>query len=149
MHSTANGYSSIFTTNNATIEARLLLSGEEIHVGIPYEAAAGGSFREKRQYLSQLDVDKLAKVVIDTNGFCIELSSREEDNLFVMPSGFIVLSASRGCTTLRWGVASDERDTARVRNMLARVIESFPEYNNSSQPIGKFANFIDKDSEAG
>ena len=148
VYSTTSGFATVFTTNNGTIEARLILAGEEILVGVPYEGCPGTTFRDKRHFIGQLDVDKLATLVTDTKGFCVRLSEAENENLIILPSGFILLSGSKGCTSLRWGVASDDRDTARVLAMGERVIASFQEYNNASQPIGRLVHFLTNEKGA-
>ena len=53
---TKDGYGNIFTTNCCAMEARFVLSGHEILVGIPYSFVPGDNFGAERAYLSTLAV---------------------------------------------------------------------------------------------
>ena len=142
IYATSESFSSIFTTSNCVIEARLPISGGEIVLGVPYASVPGEMFRDKRNFLAQLDCDKLADLVVQQHGFCIEFSE-DDDYVTFIPSGFILLTASLGGSVcLRWGVSSDERDTARVHAMAEAVSGSFAEYRNASQPLGQFLNYL-------
>ena len=121
------------------------MCGSEILLRVPYAEIPGEMFRDKRHYLGQLDCDKLADFVVKTRGFCVEFKAGDEE-LTLIPSGFMILTASRGATCLRWGVCSDDQDTARVQSMCEAVADSFAEYRNASQPLGQLLSCL-KDRE--
>ena len=102
LFATSDGHTNIFTTNNCTIEGRIVLNGEESIVGAPYSSVPGEGFRAKRHHLSQLTIDGLETLMQQSNGFVATMTD-SADMLYLIPRGFMFMWASKGCTSIRWG----------------------------------------------
>ena len=139
---TAERFFTVFTTNSATVEARLYLKGSESIVGVPYESEPGENFRAKRVALGQMPVDDVQTLVNEQGGFSVLMNVQDTGSLFVIPSGFITITAIHGAEYLRWGIESDEVDRCRVQVICANILESFQEYRNSNQPVQEFNEFL-------
>ena len=132
----------MFTTTNCTLEARIYLAGSETVVGIPVDAVPGQTLREKRAHVSDLTIDAMLCLCKDKKGFTCTLTSNK-NFLYLIPSGYIVAWASNGATSLRWGVSSDEQDSARVAHMCKIGITVFPEFRVQSNPIYNLRFFLE------
>ena len=87
-------------------------------------------------------VDGLKNLIQTSGGFVALLTKDNDESCWVIPSGYVVISVSRGARFLRWGVSGDANDTSRVLLMAEQVLESFPEFKNASNPLGPFAEFL-------
>jgi hypothetical protein len=137
------GHLNVLTTHNCTIEARLYLEGAENLFGIPFEKAPGACFKEKRTRLFNMTIDDITTLVKETGGFSLRLGGGCS-SLYLIPSGFVTAWASEGAHTIRWGVSSDDQDTARVALMLNHVMQAFPELNVATQPMHNLLQFVSK-----
>ena len=141
VYCTTPAFLNIFTTNNCVAECRIVLKGIEAIVGIPYQAVPGANFRDKRHHVSQLTEVQLKTLVESTKGFATKFDGTLDD-VFMIPSGFLIISTSEGCASLRWGVSADDGDTRRVGTMIAEVMASFREFRTNSNPIAKLGEYI-------
>jgi len=141
VYTTKDGHISTLTTNNATIEARLYTSGSELIAGLPYASVPGVSMAEKRNFLCTSTIEAI-KPLIETAGGFLTTMKTENDTLYLIPSGHMIVTASRGATCLRWGVSGDEQDTARVIQMAKAILDSFPEYKNEGQVLPAFYEWL-------
>ena len=112
------------------MEARVLLEGEEIIVGIPYTNIPGENLKAKRAGLFSMPMDTIADLV-STTGFAFRHDSTQ---LALLPTGFVIIIASVGGGTagLRWSVSSDDACVNRTKSQLQVLLESFPELGNAS-----------------
>ena len=60
-----DGANHIFTTNNATIGARVYLSGADHLLGVPAAAVPGNGLRETRHAMSNMSMDELKALAKD------------------------------------------------------------------------------------
>ena len=112
-------------------------------VGVPFDAVPGNGLAEKRKALLQCPWDSLSQLIAARGGFAMHVA---EDSMVCLPSGYILMTASEGCNLLRWAVSSDDQDLARVKRMLADMLESYPELRS---PERGMADFLDHISEQG
>ena len=121
----------VTSTHFASVEARVYLDGEtdDVIMGFPFEKVEGASWKEKRKSLKLLGVDDLKQLVTSTGGFVVR---PKKDSVVVIPSGFLMASASAECTYLRWAISSDMDDTRRVVFMLETLVAEFPEIRSAS-----------------
>ena len=89
-----------------------------------------------------MPVDDVQRLVNEQGAFSVLMTVQENGSLFVIPSGFITITASHGAEYLRWDIASDEVDRCRVQVMCANILQSFQEYRNSNQPVQEFNEFL-------
>ena len=69
-----------------------------------------------------------------------------EDRMAFLPSGFILMTGIEGCNLLRRAVSSDDQGVARVKQMIADMLEPYPELRS---PERGMADFLDHISEQG
>ena len=124
-------------THFGGIEARLYLEGGETLVGFKIESVPGTTWADKRRALSCMTVDGWTELLISTTGFC---SKPTAGSLVLIPSGFIITSASRGGVYMRWCVSSDQADSLRTASTLETLIKEFPEIR---QPQTGYAQYLD------
>ena len=91
-------------------------------------------------------IDGLTKLLETTGGFVISLSPTLE-SVVVVPSGFVIITASKGCSYLRWAVAGDQQDSARVRFMLGELMAAMPEVRSSTMGYVDLCAFLDNKSD--
>ena len=115
----------------------MYLEGCETLVGIKIESVEGLTWAEKRRALSCMTVDGWTQLVTNTSGFC---SKPTTGSLVLIPSGFIITSASRGGAYMRWCVSSDQADSSRTASTLESLIKEFPEIR---QPQTGYAQYLD------
>eukprot|EP00927_Polykrikos_kofoidii_P065099 TRINITY_DN60895_c0_g1_i1.p1 TRINITY_DN60895_c0_g1~~TRINITY_DN60895_c0_g1_i1.p1 ORF type:complete len:788 (-),score=151.87 TRINITY_DN60895_c0_g1_i1:269-2575(-) len=129
----------ISATLNGCCEARVSLSGSETLVGLPYSRIPGNNMKDKRAWFSRATVDELSKLVNDAFGFICTLCA---DSCVLVPSGFMLCSASHGSHTLRWCVAADAQDSSRVRNMVGEMLASYPELATPAHGFTQWHDFL-------
>ena len=91
--------------------------------------------------MTRLTVDALKDLVISSKGFACQIDL-EEDVVYMIPSGFLIIATSKGCASLRWGVSSDDADTNRVKMMLDECIGAFAEFRSATSSFAKFSEFL-------
>jgi hypothetical protein len=111
------------------MEVRMLLTGEETIIGLPYERCPGNNLKEKRSGLFTTPMDSLRALIQSGGGFAIK---HDTTKVAVLPTGYVYIITSTGATGLRWSCSSDESDTNRVKLCLTDLLKSFPETGNSS-----------------
>ena len=62
--------------------------------------------------------------------------------MIVIPSGFMIAACGSDARVLRWSVASDESDFARVRETLRMMFESFAEFRNPDTSYPQYARSL-------
>ena len=143
---TVDRLSMVTTTHYGCCEARIVLQGEEVLLGTPYDKIPGGDLRDKRRNLCMMSIDGLTKLLETTGGFVMSLSSTLE-SVVVVPSGFVIITASEGCSYLRWAVAGDQQDSARVRFMLGEMMAAMPEVRSSAMGYVDLCTLLDNTSD--
>ena len=126
-------------TQFASCEARVYLEGSEFLIGVPYEKLPGLDLKEKRRWLGQASVDDLKHAVELGGGFAKWCKS---DDCILIPSGFVLVAASQGCTMMRWAVGSDPQDSSRVRSMIGVLLQSYSELRAPQFPYSSFYDFL-------
>jgi len=121
---TSKSYANIAATHYGSIEGRLYLEGHDTVVGLPIDKVEGSTWEDKRQTLSLMSVDEINKVVKDTGGFVLKCS---EKSIVLLPSGFLILSASVDACYIRYPVSGDSMDTQRVVSTLETLVSQCPE----------------------
>ena len=137
----ANHNTNIGTSQFGCTECRIMLEGSEVLVGVPFEKVPGTSFKDKRLNVTRMTVDDITTMVRDNGGFSIKLSA-DDDLCAIIPSGFLLISASTHCKYLRWNISSDAQDSIRVKIMLKELLHDFPEMRADSQPHQKFYDLL-------
>lgn len=135
----APGFTSILTTAFGGVECRLVLDGSEVIVGIPYGRVAGNTFAEKRVALTRMTIDNIRDLITSAGGFATRVKA-SDDQIIMIPSGFVLLTASEGSKAMRWNVSADDADKARTKFMLSAVLASFPEFR---QPSFSYSSFLE------
>ena len=98
------GFSNVFTTNNCTIECRLMPSGKDWLLALPCAQVPGDSFGTKRTNLARMTVDNLEQLMQQASGSL--LHAEENDMVYMIPSGMMLLQGSpEHSRMLRWGSA--------------------------------------------
>ena len=118
----------------------LVSSGENL-VGVRPDKVPGQDLREKRKHLYQMTVDDLKKLV-DADGFYVEVDA---GCAIMVPSGFLVITASVGSRGIRWSTSSDENDTTRVKHGVEKLLEAFPETRNASTGYAPWLKWLQAD----
>ena len=131
----------IFTTHHCVIEARMILTGSENIVGFPYGSVPGDNFAEKRQHVMKMTIDEMQSFIVTSKGFAAKMNE-DNDVIWLIPSGFIIIYASNGCSSLRWGVSSDDADNTRVVHMLEQIMASLPETRAPQSNFFKLHEFM-------
>ena len=105
-------------------EARIVTQGALAVAGVPIDKVPGAGLREKRNCLVAAPQSEVGKLVKD-NGWCCHSVI---GCLMLIPSGCLVVTAAKEPKYgIRWSVASDESDTARVKNTLSEMVKEFEE----------------------
>ena len=104
-------------------------------MGLPIDKVEGGTWADKRQTLSRMPVDEMNKVVKDTGGFVLKCS---EKSIVLLPSGFLILSASVDACYIRYPVSGDSMDTQRVMSTLETLVSQYPECRHPSSVYPQF-----------
>ena len=124
------------------IEARLIFSGTLLVAGIEYDSVPGKDLKEKRKYVLSASIEAY-KALIKEHGFIFKA---EPHTGFALPTGFIVMMVAQSDVhALRWTVASDQADTARVITGLKNVLQSFPDMGNASQGYQQLLDLLSID----
>ncbi len=87
---TSDRYTSVFTTNNGTCEARLYLQGQEHLIGIPYSKIPGEGFRQERQAASMFHTATLKVLASISGGFTARPANVQ---LVIAPAGRFITTA--------------------------------------------------------
>ena len=125
------------------MEVRLLTSGIEMVLGFNFSTTPGRDLKEKRLYLTNATKEELVQI-INTDGWVARCDTTKA---LVVPSGFIMHAFTlddKSCG-LRWSIASDDNDTARVAHMCAATIKSYPEMGAPTAGLTQFITFWSSD----
>ena len=144
---TAERHVDVFTTGHCTAELRMYIAGSEDIIGLPYREVPGESFKEKRQNVSRMTVDGLKTVVAQTTVFVLA-ANMDDDRLVMIPSGFLLVTASHGATYVRKGLSADEQDSCRVKFMLSEVLASFQEFRSDPYSHQQLHGHLDDDQRS-
>ncbi len=110
-------------------------------MGLDYTRIPGDGFKEKRRSIMALSQEGMAKMISDCNGFAIEISEGA-DGIYVIPTGFMICTASSGCISMRLAVASDDSDLERVKCMLSELTAAFADMRCANTGIPQFQQFV-------
>ena len=136
----------VTSTHFCMVEARLLLEGEEILMALQYDKVPGADFRDKRRYLLAAPQKDVTRMVKD-GGFIVK-NAATDPRLCVIPSGFVVIVASRGASIVRWAVSADAQDSERVCDTIRAMMETFPESKAESSGFPQLLGFLDNNLSA-
>ena len=107
--------------------------------GVPFDDVPGDGLAEKRKTLHQLPFDSLSQLITARGGFAMHVA---EDSMVCVPSGFIIMTATEGCNLLRWAISSDDQDSARVKHVLASMLDPYPEFRSPESGMADFLAYI-------
>ena len=83
--------------------------------------------------------DFVTDSIQNPDAFVVKL---EVGHLLALPSGYMMAIASIGSVTgVRWSMSSDEGDSMRVKDMLSRMMNDFPE--TRSKGYQQFYDFLE------
>jgi hypothetical protein len=102
-----------------TMDARFLFEGTELVVGLPIGIIEGRSLKEKEATILQTSEEQLRRMIKDTGGFAV---THDSSRLLIVPTGFLLITASNGCVGARWSVSGGDSDTLRVKQGLQSVL---------------------------
>ncbi len=103
----------------ATMEARVLFEGTELVFGLPIGIIEGHSLKEKEDTILRSSEEQLRRMIKDTGGFAV---THDSSRLLIVPTGFLLITASNGCVGARWSVSGGDSDTLRVKQGLQSVL---------------------------
>ena len=122
------------------MEAITCFRGGGRMLGIQSVKLPGLSYQDKRRFLFASTVDVLSELAV-VAGFLLEMV---EGKTYVVPSGYArVFVTVGGMMGLRWSIASDEADTARVKTTVREMLASFSELKQPSHGHAQFLDFIE------
>ncbi len=94
---------------------------------------------EKRRNLSVLTGDGMVTLIRETGGFVMK---PQKNDVVLLPSGFVMMSASNTCVYDRWVVSGDQDDARRVSSMLESLITEFTETRNPASGHPAFVEYL-------
>lgn len=126
-----------------TAEARLVLQGCELIVGLRLCEVPGQVLLDKAKHLNDLAPNAFHELVQKV-GFEVVLT---EGSALVVPAGFLLMVAtgSKGCSGLRWGLTlqfGDNIDTDIVQQTIEEMITAYPELTKG--PLQDFRKHLDQ-----
>ena len=106
-------------------QARVVLQGKLLVVGIPFDPTGSTTYLEKLSALKALIGADLAKLVRTPGAFCAVL---DEGGVVITPSGNItMLFAASMVVLVRWGVDADTMDQQKlVLGLAVAVMDANP-----------------------
>ena len=126
------------------MQTHIVLSGDVAFLGLPSEQVPGGTFVEKRANVMRMTVDEVSALA-KAGGFYAKFVDGVGDDGtcgVVVPSGFLVVTASNNARTFRWSLVADENDVSRVRHTLRNMLEAFPEFRNPDTCYPQFCQSL-------
>jgi hypothetical protein len=128
-------------THYACIEARVYLEsdGYDTIAAIPFLKVPGNTWKEKRRNLSVLTGEGMTILIREAGGFIMK---PQKNDVVLLPSGFVMMSASRTCVYARWVVSGDQEDARRVSSMLESLITEFTEIRNPASGHVAFLDYL-------
>ncbi len=99
----------------------------------------GNTRKEKRRNLSVLTGDGMVTLIRETGGFVMK---PQKNDVVLLPSGFVMMSASNTCVYARWVVSGDQEDARRVSSMLESLITEFTEIRNPASGRPAFVDYL-------
>ena len=134
------GYTFMNLNQMCVMDARLLIRGSVIMIGLPLLRNPPMTIREVRHAASTMTVDDLRDCLKFVGGWALE---HDNTKLAVIPTGYLVLTVCKeDAIGIRWGMSSDEADTARVVKSLQVLLEEFPEIGNSSTGYSQWKQWV-------
>ena len=129
-------------------QTNIVLSGNVTYAGLPSDRVPGQNYQEKRRTVMTMDVDEIKKCIVDTGGFLCKftdgLTSDGECGI-ILPSGYMILTASHNARVLRWSLIADDQDRARVKETMRHVLADFAEFRNPNLGYIHFASYLGLD----
>jgi hypothetical protein len=135
----ARSYVNVQVPHMGAMEARLLLEGDEIVAGIPFEHCEGATLREKVRSVKDIGFDRLRTLITGSGGFACH---HDTTKLLVVPTGFLLLIASPAALGVRWSMAGGDSDADRVKHALGGVLNSYLEMGNASTGYSQWRDWL-------
>ena len=128
-------------TQYASCEIRCYIQGsaEDVIAGIPVHKVDGENWREKRRTLQRLTIDDMNTLIGSTGGFVL---TPKAGDVVVLPTGFILATASASSSYVRWITSGDVEDTSRVIACLDAMCSEYPEVRNPKTGYAEFLDFL-------
>ena len=124
------------------------MSGSITFAGLPSDRVPGNTYTEKRRNVMTMTVDEISKCIADLGGFLCKFTdgvTGDGECGIIVPSGFMILTASENARILRWSMMSDDNDRARVKESLTNMLTSFDEFTNPNHGYVHFARHLGVD----
>jgi hypothetical protein len=122
----------------------IIFEGDIVLCGFPNDKLEGVTFKDKRNNVLTMSPSELATKIQDGGWM-----ARATDGTFpkgqcciAIPSGFLILFASRNVKALRWPFCADAQDLQRVKYTLTGMLDSFPEMRVGDQPNVELAQHL-------
>jgi hypothetical protein len=137
---TAPGFAQCNLPHMALMEARLMIEGEQLILGIPISPDSGRlPLKELRKRIHMATIDSL-KPMLEQGGFCIKQTAGE---IVVLPTGFLIVQISLSQVwCLRWSLSSDSACTQRTCMFLDEFLASYPEASMPSTGYQQFSAYL-------
>jgi len=143
VQSCERGYVSWGWTHMGHMESWLVLSGSIVFAGIATETIPGTNFNDKLSYVRTLQPEAVHEMIA-AHGFYqkfIEGGAMEDgNNMFVVPTGFLMVQAGNNANLLRWSFSGDDEDLGRTKDTLQGLLTSFPELRAEKKGYIKYAS---------
>ena len=132
-------YANVIVPHCGGCEIRFITQGEITYSGVSIMQVPGQCLFTKRQYLHQCNEQDLKELVSKYGWVMTQTPAKAA----IIPSGcFVGMTASDDTFGVRWTIASDPGDTARVKATLKGLVTSYAEY--STDPVHtNFLSFLE------
>ena len=110
-------------------EARILLEGEELLIGLKVSDVVGTNLKDKIASIYSSSLDELLSTA-RTHGFVLNLSAAS--GMALILAGYIVVNftGSLGCVGFRWGLISSKEQLPRIVELQEMLTSACPETNS-------------------
>ena len=126
-----NEYNGVGLPQYGLPEARMLVSGQMVIIGINVEATKGETLKDKYLEIYNMHIqDVLA--LSKQSGFVHVANGDDDSTLVLIPHGFIIIElvTSEIVEGLRWSFATDEEHQQQLVELQDNIVHSYPEANS-------------------
>ena len=124
------------------LEARYVIAGDLLVIGITVSMVPGETMARKRRHLVDIKSDAL-KPLVEEHGF---IAMIPEQYGVVLPTGFMyILVAVTEVVGLRWNLSADSNDTLRTTTQLSQLLSEFPEMRAASLGYTALQEFLQRE----
>ena len=126
-----NLYNGVGLAQYGLPEARMVVSGQMVVIGINAEATKGETLKEKYSDIYNMHIRDLLNLA-KQSGFVHVANGDEENTLVLIPHGFIVIElvTSEVVEGLRWSFATSEEHQSKLVELQEPIVQSYPEANS-------------------